>query len=586
MTRTKASLAEFRPSSGGSVLLHPAHAEFAYSDGQEVEQRVLQILKTTGDLSVGSPDLLAQVRDWPTEYHFTDTRANLLRHLPLRRGVRVLELGAGCGAVTRFLGEAGCTVSAVEGSLLRAECARERTRDLDTVSVYCANFGDIAFRREFDVVTLIGVLEYAPMFFPGDDPMGACLSVALSALAPGGMLVVAIENQLGLKYFAGATEDHLGTHFSGVEGRYSPVGVRTLGRRQLERALTDAGFGSVEFQYPFPDYKLPSAVVFEAGLRQEGFRPSEIVRHLYARDYAGKDLRSIDTAQVWPVLESNGLLGDLANSFLVLAREDRDAAPAGADAAGELLALAYSTGRARSFQTRTAFRAQAHGRIWCEKSLVYPEAAQQPAPAALRHRLIREAYIGGTTLHSAIASALRSGDRPRVMELLRGWLEFLNASVPQATMAVWDRRVPGELWDCTPGNLVETDGTLRSFDEEWVSEPGPTIRHLLLRYVFGLAFSAGTAPWFESCFQAPGGLAVRRVIDDLGMPFDEETLEQFAGECNETNALVFPLKPPIVLDPTHFFGEHGAGRTAQHERSAPWDFLLNALRRISRLPTR
>ena len=31
-----------------------------------------------------------------------------------------------------------------------------------------------------------------------------------SLLKPEGKLIVAIENQLGLKYFAGAPEDHLG----------------------------------------------------------------------------------------------------------------------------------------------------------------------------------------------------------------------------------------------------------------------------------------------------------------------------------------------------------------------------------------
>lgn len=32
-------------------------------------------------------------------------------------------------------------------------------------------------------------------------------------LAPGGRIVIAIENKYGLKYFAGCKEDHLGTYF-------------------------------------------------------------------------------------------------------------------------------------------------------------------------------------------------------------------------------------------------------------------------------------------------------------------------------------------------------------------------------------
>ena len=386
MSKSRAPLHDFTGAASGGVRLHPEHDRFAYSDGREAEERIHAVLQGTTDLSVGSPELAAKISDWPTEYHFSETRANLLRHLPLGRGVRVLELGAGCGAITRFLGERGCDVVAVEGSLLRAQCARERTRDLPNVSLYCANFQDIAFSREFDVVTLIGVLEYAPRFFEGDDPMAACLEVARSALAPGGTLVVAIENQLGLKYFAGATEDHLGTHYSGIENRYPPRGVRTMGRQRLAQVLGGSGFVEAEFQYPFPDYKLPVAIVFEPALERRDFLPSEIVRHLHARDYAGKEQRTMDASQVWPVLDENGLMGEFSNSFLVLAREasgDSQALPPSGD---ELLAVAYSAGRARRFQTQTSFTARAGGAIICEKRLVHPSQEQEQDSAGRRAR--------------------------------------------------------------------------------------------------------------------------------------------------------------------------------------------------------
>src|SRR5687768_17365235 len=116
MSRTRSPLSAFRPSPPQRLAVHPQSEQFAYSDGQEVEDGILATLKGTTDLSVGSPELAARIVDWPTEYHFSDARANLLRHLPLGPGVRVLELGAGCGALTRFLGERGCEVVSVEGS--------------------------------------------------------------------------------------------------------------------------------------------------------------------------------------------------------------------------------------------------------------------------------------------------------------------------------------------------------------------------------------------------------------------------------------------------------------------------------------
>jgi hypothetical protein len=51
--------------------------------------------------------------------------------------------------------ERGLEVDAVEGSLLRAECAAERCRDLGNVRVFAENLASVKATRKYDVVTLI-----------------------------------------------------------------------------------------------------------------------------------------------------------------------------------------------------------------------------------------------------------------------------------------------------------------------------------------------------------------------------------------------------------------------------------------------
>ncbi len=62
--------------------------------------------------------------------------ANVLRALVLPKAARVLEVGAGFGGLTRYLGEISESVHAVEADPVRAAAVRFRTRDLGTVTVH------------------------------------------------------------------------------------------------------------------------------------------------------------------------------------------------------------------------------------------------------------------------------------------------------------------------------------------------------------------------------------------------------------------------------------------------------------------
>jgi SAM-dependent methyltransferase len=117
-------------------LLAPRNAPpFTYSDGQ-VEDHIAEVVANARDCSVMSVELLRAARDWPTKYYLSYTRSFLLRPLRhLLQGKTVLELGAGCGALTRYLGETAGRVVGLEGSPRRAGIAASRCRDLANVTI-------------------------------------------------------------------------------------------------------------------------------------------------------------------------------------------------------------------------------------------------------------------------------------------------------------------------------------------------------------------------------------------------------------------------------------------------------------------
>ncbi len=159
----------------------------------------------------------------------------------------------------------------MEGSLTRARIAAERCRDLSNVRVVAEDLLRFETSERFDYVLLVGVLEYAALFARGETPFASYLRVVSRFLKPEGKLVVAIENQLGLKYFNGCSEDHVAQPFFGVQDLDGCGTVRTFGRRELTSLLSSAGFASTCFYYPFPDYKLPSVVLSESGIADPEF---------------------------------------------------------------------------------------------------------------------------------------------------------------------------------------------------------------------------------------------------------------------------------------------------------------------------
>lgn len=485
-----------------------------YSDGDQLEEGLLATLRAADDVSVFSPELAAACVSWHSRYHFSAERANLLRPFAsyLQPGKTVLEIGAGCGAVTRYLGESGATVLALEGSLRRARIARERTRELDNVVVMAERFQDFAPGRRFDVVTLIGVLEYASLFSQASRPALHMLEVARGMLVPGGRLILAIENKLGLKYMAGVPEDHLGQPMVGLEDRYPAIGARTYGRHELNALLREAGFARARFSVPLPDYKLPSSVLTERGatVERETFDAGTLLSQAVRRD-PQLTPTTFNLQRTWPVVADNQLTLDLANSFLIEAVE-------GADALIEETALAYhySTQRLAPYVRETCFELDLNSAA----VLVHSRALMPQLSAGkgdVRQQVQEHSdYVRGRLLIDDIRDVL---SQPKwkldsLTDAIRRYLHALEQALREQGHAVIldnvDAILPDDFTDATPSNLVQSaDGRIVYFDREWIT-PRPTLGWLLLRSLLFAYGGTVVAPMADS-----GDISVRGLLLDV-----------------------------------------------------------------------
>ncbi len=331
--------------------------------GTEPERYLKEVFERVPDLSADSQELAVAVKDWPSQYHLTHLRSNILRCLGIRRDARVLELGCGCGALTRYLGENASRVLAVEGSPVRARLARMRCRELDNVDIVAGNFDDMSLGGPFDVVTLIGVIEYAARYWRrGGRSVRRDAAARTWSTSPGGVLALAIENKLGMKYLSGCTEDHLSALFPGIEGYPDPDGPRTFGRQELIDLATRSGFTEFELLLPVPDYKIPSVFInarFASAAECVKYNLVDWCRERF-RDYTREREHLFCDQLALASAAKTGLLPDFSNSFLLLAskgpfREDSPVPRPGWIAKKYNLLGDPSTARSRRSPRKTAF---------------------------------------------------------------------------------------------------------------------------------------------------------------------------------------------------------------------------------------
>ncbi len=462
------------------IWLLKGHDHFEYSDGLKSEKYLKKVFSEVKDLSSGSRELEEYINDWPSEYHLSHKRAQLLSGFRFDKSFRVLEVGGGCGAITRFLGETFNEVISIEGSLKRARLAKLRNKDLKSVSILCAPFQDLIFKEKFDILFCIGVYEYSGMFIDSSDPYNAVLKYFYDMLTPSGIVVLAIENQFGLKYFNSHNEDHLGIPFDGLEGyhRYGDK-VRTFGREELNNKLKHY-FIDTNFYYPFPDYKVPNCIITEEFLLEE--RAGELVSQVQSRDYLGNFKSRWDEPLVLLELAKNKMLPFFSNSFLVLAGKERIKG-----VSFDPMAVMFSSDRKKVYSMKTEFYKDVSGRITVSKNKLNPLESSEENVLRMVESISPwiDSYSLQTILHmNCKAKELCLSD---IFSPCKKWIDFL---IGVANYESGINYLSGEYIDCIWSNFYPNAERDPFIDNEWIWNEKVKLNVVVIRAIYTFLFQS------------------------------------------------------------------------------------------------
>jgi len=236
--------------------------------------RLEALLKDVEDISSLSPELMERAILEKFWYHVTPFRSALIRALELPSGSRILEVGCGAGNLTRYLGERGFQVVALETNEALVECARARCRDLANVEIVHGFVESVVSEDKFDFVVCVDPLIVTSEYFnPGVQLFALCRNL----LKATGSFILAVENPL----FAPGG-GHVEESPDHIRGKGAPLeGIR--------QSLSSAGFTGCESFMTYPHHAAPQLLVETTTARTRRVPWASMVSDLYKSSATTRD---------------------------------------------------------------------------------------------------------------------------------------------------------------------------------------------------------------------------------------------------------------------------------------------------------
>lgn len=275
-------------------------------------QELLSIIKQASPKSYNR--IIANKKDWTTMYHLSHLRANVIEWLPICKSDTVLEIGAGCGALTSLFCERAAQVCALERDEEQTIINRERNLDRNNLVLVSGTLENVhsEFEDGFDWIFAIDQFMDSAMNQWEENSLTEFIRIASRLLKPQGKLVIALPNRFGLKYLAGSVEERTGKFFEGVQGFPSVNGSFSYTKQELTRAISSAGEFSCRFYYPYPDH------VFAMSIYSDDYLPKlgELRTNHNNFDHARPEL--FDETEAFDSIIESGTFPQFSNSFMVV----------------------------------------------------------------------------------------------------------------------------------------------------------------------------------------------------------------------------------------------------------------------------
>lgn len=443
-------------------------------------------------------DVLEKDERWEVFYHLSPMRASILNWYPFKKNAELLEIGGGMGALTPLFCNKVNHVTSVEKSDARAWAIAERCRNYDNLDIYIADFKDIPAEKKYDYVIALGILESQNIQSKRLEEYSKILLCMKNFLKPGGKLIIATENRLGMRYFCGAIDCKTKKAFDGINGYEGRTSRYSFSKSELEQILYAAGIENYKFYFPLPDYKLTQVVY------AEGNMPDASIRDRVIPYYENKQTLLVSELDLMDSMIENKTLDKFANSFLIEC-SDEDYCSV------KYVTLSTDRGKERALATKITENNTVckcalfpEGKNTLVKSMNYIEDIEKHGGNIVPHKMnenneIEMPYIDAPTLMEYLSEMLKRdvSEFYKVLDELNAIIENSSEHISTEENVLREKYPDVEDWgiilskayiDMVPMNCFYKDKKIYFYDQEFVKEKFPAkyimFRTLLYIYIF------------------------------------------------------------------------------------------------------
>lgn len=171
---------------------------------------------------------------------------------------------------------------------------------------------NLKLEGKYDYITLIGTFEYAPEIIDNEKSYSSFLKILREHLNKDGIIILAIDNRLGVKYLVGGKNKNYSKIFEGMEKKVQKGKTNLLLKKELIKFIEEASFENFKFYYPLPDYKFTSAIYTDNFLPKSNH--SKIV---YPVNYENGSIVIYNEINILKQICDIGQFDNFANSYLV-----------------------------------------------------------------------------------------------------------------------------------------------------------------------------------------------------------------------------------------------------------------------------